>query len=105
NPAAERLLGWTEADVLGQEHPSLHEEKKDESGQSLANVLQGASYQGLPTRCRRKDGTVIEMSLSSAPLRDAAGTIFGVLNILMDLTEQKRLEDRLRQAQKMEAVG
>jgi PAS domain S-box-containing protein len=105
NPAAERIFGWTEADVLGHSLPLLAQAGHDEAGQSRSHVPQGRSCHGIPVRCRRKDGTVIEVSVSAAPLRDNAGSIFGVMAILMDLTEQKELENRLRQAQKMEAVG
>jgi PAS domain S-box-containing protein len=105
NPAAERILGWAEGEVLGQPLPSLHEDGNGDPSGSPAAVLQGQTYHELQTRCRKKDGTVIDVRLSAAPLRNTEGKIFGAMAVLVDLTEQKQLEDWVRQAQKMEAVG
>jgi two-component system cell cycle sensor histidine kinase/response regulator CckA len=60
---------------------------------------------GLEMRRRRKDGVEIDVMVSSAPLRDAAGEIRGVVSAISDVTERKRLEQQLLQAQKMDAVG
>jgi two-component system cell cycle sensor histidine kinase/response regulator CckA len=53
----------------------------------------------------RKDGTRIYTEVSASPYRDASGRIIGTLGAISDITERKRLEDRLRQAMRMEAVG
>jgi PAS domain S-box-containing protein len=54
---------------------------------------------------RRKDGTALVVRLSGAPLYDASGALHGFQMIVEDRTEQRQLEQQLRQAQKMEAVG
>ena len=51
----------------------------------------------------RKDGTPVSVSVRLSPIRDGKAT--GVSLIYRDLTESRRLEDQLRQSQKMEAVG
>jgi two-component system cell cycle sensor histidine kinase/response regulator CckA len=53
----------------------------------------------------RADGTRATVLTSRVPLRDASGTVVGVVGVYQDLTERKRLEEQLRHAQKMEAVG
>jgi PAS domain S-box-containing protein len=53
----------------------------------------------------RKDGTRIYAEVSASPYRDASGRIIGTLGAISDISERKRLEDRLRQAMRMEAVG
>ena len=53
----------------------------------------------------RKDGSRIYAEVSAGPYRDASGQIVGTLGAISDISERKRLEDRLRQAMRMEAVG
>jgi PAS domain S-box-containing protein len=105
NPTAERIFGWTAAEIMGQTLPAIQGDR-DAAGENQSLIAQhSGSRHGSPIRCPRKDGTVIEVNLSTAQLVDAAGTVLGVLSIRMDLTQQKKLEDQLRQAHKMEAVG
>src|SRR5207245_7457736 len=67
--------------------------------------LRGEALRGLEATRRRKDGTAVNISLSVAPLHDAAGRVTGILSIAADVTEMRQLEAQYRQAQKMEAVG
>ena len=53
----------------------------------------------------RKDGTPIHLAYTGFPVRDAHGVVYAAAFIVRDVTEQRRLEEQLRQAQKMEAVG
>ncbi len=67
---------------------------------------------GVDVRRKKRDGTPIEYSIYGSPLHDAQGNITGNVAVLVDITERKlaekekaKLEEQLRQAQKMEAVG
>ena len=53
----------------------------------------------------RKDGTLVDVVLSMAPLVGADGSVTGTMGIVADITQRKRLEELLRESQKMEAVG
>ena len=67
-----------------------------ESGRPLLN---------LEEQMRRPDGTRATLLTSKVPLRDARDQVIGVLGVYQDVTDRKRLEEELRQAQKLEAVG
>src|SRR5262249_55320955 len=88
NPAAERIFGWTAAEVLGQPLPGLADNDSKASGNHCL-VTPTPGCHGLPIRCPTKNGVIIEVSLSTAPLVDSTGTTLGVMGIRMDLTEQK----------------
>ncbi|MGE5175393.1 MAG: CHASE3 domain-containing protein [Hyphomicrobiales bacterium] len=105
NPAAERILGWREDEVLGRPYPAVPEEEAPQFARIMEHVDRGGSHAGVEVRRRRKDGTHVELSLYSATMRDPAGTVIGRMGVLADLTERKLLEEQLRQSQKMEAIG
>src|SRR5438552_995962 len=96
NRAAEALYGWRAEEVIGRPLPTIAQDMEE---------LRGEALRGLEATRRRKDGTAVNISLSVAPLHDAAGRVTGILSIAADVTEMRQLEAQYRQAQKMEAVG
>jgi PAS domain S-box-containing protein len=86
NRGAEQMFGWRAEEVLGRELPTVLECDREEHRRILESQFQGASYVGLEARRRRKDGATIEVSLWTAPLRDAYGTVKGCVAILTDIT-------------------
>lgn len=105
NPAAERIFGWSEREVLNQPLPIIPEDQREDFRNLLERYRRGEVLRGLERRRRKKDGSPIDISIWSAPLRDAAGNITAQLGIIADITERKELEEQFRRAQKMEAVG
>ena len=72
NPAAERMFGWTAAEVIGRGLPIIPEElSEDWMHHVVAPVGRGTGFTGMQTRRRRRDGTEIRVTLSAAPLRSA----------------------------------
>jgi len=96
NPAAERIFGWSEQEALGHRVPWVGQEHEVEFHKILAAILKGDSLSDLELRRRKKDGSPIDISMSTAPLRDSAGEIAGIMSVVADVTERKRAEsDRL----------
>ena len=104
NRAAEALYGWQAAELIGRPLPTIGHDVEDH-GRLRDRVLRGESLRGVEVTRRRKDGTSVNISLSVAPLHDAAGRVTGMLSLAADVTEMRQLEVQYRQAQKMEAVG
>ncbi len=105
NPALAVMLGYASSSEFlanGQGNIFLDPTAKSEV---QVNFLRRGKFESVETHWRRKDGSVITVRLSGRGVRDEReGTeVFEV--IVEDVTERKALEDQLRQAQKMEAVG
>src|SRR5208282_4456950 len=66
NPAAERMFGWTAAEILGRELPNVPPEREEEHRVFCELIRQGGSVAGIETQRRRKDGTLLDVSLSAA---------------------------------------
>ncbi len=105
NPAAERIFGWTESEVIGRPLPAVPEELKGEYADWLVRFQNGQSLSAVERERVRKDGTRIQVEIWTAPLRDASGKISGTIAIDSDVTGRKLLEEQFRQSQRLEAVG
>jgi PAS domain S-box-containing protein len=105
NAAAERILGWTEAEVLGRFPPYVQENQREEFLGNLKRVMGGEVFSQMEITRIRKDGSLVDLSLSTAPIRDRSEQVIAALGILEDISQRKSLEAQLVQAQKMESVG
>ena len=105
NAAAQRIFGWSELEVLGRPLPIVSETQQNRAQELHARVLRGEQVAGLELCGKRKDGSLLDIILSAAPLYDAAGNIYGTESLVADVSQHKQLQEQFRQAQKMEAVG
>ncbi|MBE9195466.1 PAS domain S-box protein [Synechocystis sp. LEGE 06083] len=96
NPAAERIFGWTEAEIIA--HPKLLTSHilVEDYQQFKQEVLLGIASPSLELKCQKKDGSWIEIVLSAAPLLDSEENIAGLVAVVTDITEQKRQAEQIR---------
>lgn len=97
SPAAERMFGWTREEVLGVPNPALPADGEVHSIRSRA--LAGERLTGLEVQRTRRDGTPLEVSLSTAPLTGPEGEVQGTVVLLEDITERKRAAREAREGQ------
>jgi len=99
NLAAERLFGWSEAEVLGQLIPIVPAEKQDECRQVREAVVKGETFFGMETyRCKR-DGSTVILNILAAPLYGDQGSVDTILLILQDITAQEQAAVNLRDSE------
>jgi len=82
SPAAERLFGWGEGEVLGRRNPIVPPDRSDEFLEHLEVLLDGGAFMQKTISRQRKDGLNIRVTLSAAPLLDDDGRIKGVMAVL-----------------------
>ncbi len=94
NPAAEKMLGWSAQEAMGQPLPSVPVERREEFGRFRELIRSGKSLDGVEVRRQRRDGSPIDYSIYASPLHDAEGQISGNIAVMVDITERKRQEEK-----------
>jgi two-component system cell cycle sensor histidine kinase/response regulator CckA len=106
NAAAESIFGFSREEAMGR-HASLlvppaYRQQVDEVGQGLLAQKGGTRS---TNENSTKDGRTISCEWYNTPLVDESGGVLGVASLVQDVTERVALEEKLRQSQKMEAIG
>jgi PAS domain S-box-containing protein len=100
NKGAERLFGYAAEEAVGQNITLIiPPERRDEERTILEQVTRGQRIDHFETVRMRKDGTLLDVSLTISPMKDSSGSVVGVSKLARDITERKRAEEALRQAQ------
>src|SRR3546814_12966636 len=90
NAGAERLFGFTEDEAIGRPVTILlPEERLDEEPEILRRIRRGERVEHFETVRRRKDGSLIDISLTVSPVKDGDGRIIGASKIARDITERR----------------
>jgi PAS domain S-box-containing protein len=94
NRGAEKLLGYTADEVIGKPVTMLiPPDREGEEPRILERIVRGERVEGYETERLRKDGSLVAISLSVSPIRDAGDTIIGASKIGRDITERRRAEE------------
>jgi PAS domain S-box-containing protein len=107
NPGAQRIKGYAPEEILGQHFSRFYTEEDRRKGvpqRALATAERTGKFEAEGARVR-KDGSTFIASIVINAIRDPSGRLLGFAKITRDVTAKKAVEDQLRQAQKMEAVG
>jgi PAS domain S-box-containing protein len=101
NAAAERLYGYAAEEIIGQSLWLLvPPNRRDETAALLAKLQQGEGIETFDTVRRRKDGSLMDVSMTLSPIGDASGRTIGFSGIVRDITEHKRAEEAVALAKR-----
>jgi len=106
NKAAERIFGHTANEAIGQ-HITLiiPPDRADEEQNILDRISRGERIEHFQTVRQRKDGSLLDVSVTISPVRDSCGRVVGASKVARDITAQKRTEQALRESeQRYQAV-
>ena len=101
NRGAERIFGYTATEAIGKPMTMLiSSDRVDEEKHILARIRAGEMVDHYDTIRRRKDGSLVDISIAVSPVRDAWGRVVGASNISRDISERKRAEAKLDETQR-----
>ena len=106
NRGAERMFGYTHDEMVGRSvFELIPEERRDEESQLLLRTRGGKRTLHHETECMSRAGERVPVAITLSALLNEDGVVAGVAFSIRDVSDQRALEERLRQAQRMEAVG
>ena len=107
NPASIELLGYRPEELIGRDSREIFD-KIPGNPPNLTELIRKEAVKGVwkgEVFDRKKDGTIVSVALTMTALKDDEGNGIGWVGISSDITHQHQLEEQLRHAQKMEAIG
>jgi len=107
NSAYEKMFGWSANanELVGGSELPVPDFLMAEYRQNLQIVAEGGTISGAETVRCKKDGKLINVSVSLSPIRDSLGNVVAVSAIKRDITERKKIEERMLQVEKLRVAG
>jgi len=92
NPGAQRIFGYSEREAIGNPNPCVPASRLDEHLELLTRASEGATISSYETLRQRRDGSQFAVNISAAPMLDENGQCIGVMSVIEDISERKRME-------------
>ncbi|ANS76329.1 hypothetical protein AWM70_18575 [Paenibacillus yonginensis] len=105
NQAFEALYGWSEDEIVGEPLPFVPSWVWEEWKQWEKALAEGHALPSVETVRLRKDGSEVEVSISQSPIFDKNNRIIAYITISRDMTEHNKMQELLRQSEKLTTVG
>lgn len=105
NRAFEELYGWSAKEVLGNMPYFVPATALKQEEERLSVLKSGAVLSPIETVRLKRDGTIVEVSVSTSVIRDENGYPHSFIQVSRDMTERNRMEELLRQSEKLTTVG
>ena len=104
NLGAVAMYGYAPEEVIGKHISILNPDRADEFREIMERLRRGEHIDHFETQRIRKDGTVLDVSLTISPIADQHGTLVGASTIARDITERRRMEARLERIARLTLV-
>src|ERR1051325_2436788 len=106
NSCAERTFGYKAEEIIGKPITTIiPTELQDDENRILATIARGERIEHFETVRRKKNGELIDVSLTISPIKDEQGKVIGAAKIARDITQRKRTEKALQMTEKLASVG
>jgi len=106
SPAFTHIFGWTFGEIEGGRIPFMPESEREQTMAIIHDLVEyGKACHAFRTKRSTKDGRLLDVSISASRYNDHEGNPSGLLVILRDISDKKRLEAQLQHAQRMESIG
>ena len=106
SPAFTHIFGWTFGEIEGGRIPFMPESEREKTMAIIHDLVEyGKPCHAFRTKRSTKDGRLLDVSISASRYDDHEGNPAGLLVILRDISDKKRLEAQLQHAQRMESIG
>ncbi len=100
NNGAERTFGYTSAEAIGQNiRIIIPADRQHEENDILRRLKNGERIEHFETVRQRKDGTLLDISVTISPMKDSTGRITGASKVARDITQRKQMDSALRQSE------